>query len=106
MKLEKLFLLEDVHARTEFSLADALSSTWYNIGLKLGIRKDILDGIEVARDTDVQRLGAVWTLWFDESDQVANDKKYPVSWRGLRRLLADSGEKGIAKEFFEYLDKL
>ena len=51
-------------------------------------------------------MGQVWQLWFDESDIVANDDKYPLSWMGLRRLPADSGEKNIAKDFFEYLDKL
>ena len=104
MTLKNLFQLEDKAANTKFCLTDALSPAWHAIGLKLGIRGDILQGIEVARDTDVQRLGAVWTMWLDESDQIANDRVYPFSWSGLRRLLANSGKKNIANEFFEYLD--
>ena len=106
LTLKNLFQLEDKAAKTQFCLTDALSSAWHAIGLKLGIREDILQGIKVARDNDMQRLGAVWTMWFKKSDQIANDKVYPFSWSGLRRLLADSEKKNIANEFFEYLDKL
>ena len=31
--------------------------------------------------------------------------KYPFSWKGLHKLLSDSGKKKIAKDLFEYLDK-
>lgn len=89
MTFERLHILKDESVQTEFSLANAVSSAWYAIGQELGVRKDILDCIEIKHDTDEKRLHVVWTLWINESDQIANDEKYPVSWRGLHRLLAD-----------------
>ena len=106
MTMENLFEMEDKCGNTKFFLVDAVSSAWFTIGEKLGIQKEVLNSIEVTRDTNKQRLGQVWKMWLEESDLIANNMKYPSSWRGLRRLLADSGEGNIAKEFFEYLDKL
>jgi hypothetical protein len=95
--------MEDKVTGAEFNLTQSISPSWRSIGLKLGVDKETLDTINTINNTNEKRLCQVWTMWFNYN---AGREKYPLSWEGLRKLLADSGQKVIAKDFFEFLSKI
>lgn len=99
--MDILLKVEDKHLGGQFSLIEAISAAWRTVGQKLGIQLDRLTG------SNEHRLCDMLEKWIKEDlDLVANVEKYPATWSGLHSLLVDSGKEDIAKEFFEYLDKL
>jgi hypothetical protein len=79
-----------------------MSNIWWTFGQKLGVKEEVMRSIHSSCESDKQRLGKVWTEWFEHADQL----EYPVSWRGLHQLLLDNGQGPYAKGFFEFMDKL
>jgi hypothetical protein len=103
MTMEHLFLVKNEATGAEFNLTRSISSFWRSFGLKLVMDEETLDTININNNTDEERLSQVWTMWFYYN---AGRKKYPLSWEGLRKLLADSRQKVIAKDYFEFLSKI
>jgi hypothetical protein len=99
---EYLFLMKSEITGAEFNLTQSISASWRSIGLKLGADKETVDSIYTNKNTDDERLAEVWTLWFEQ----LRKEMYPLSWEGLRKLLADIKQEAIAKDFFEYLGKI
>lgn len=87
-----------------FSVTHDVAPVWRNIGKTLGIEKSDLDVVaNQLFEFDDQRLEMVWSMWFNK--ELPNKEKYPHSWKGLRKLLEDSGKGTVATDCFEFLKK-
>ena len=95
MKKEDLITLKDKLGNT-FDLTDRVQLNWNNIGLKIGMTPNELQGISKRYPTDAERLNTVWDRWF---------KSDAPTWDKLKKLLNDVGCKEVSNEYFEFLKK-
>lgn len=91
----------------KYELMKNISGRWHDIGSRLGLTTNQLNGIETNKGNQDQRFIAVMDDWICDADGLPHASKYPYSWTGLYRLLADSGVSTYAKElttFMQYID--
>ena len=102
-----MIYLGNKQAGTEIRITKELADVWYTIGQKLGVKKEKLEAVGESTDyTNDERLKEVWNLWLNNTDELIYRKKYPPSWEGFRKLLKNIGKQNVAREFFEFLNKL
>ena len=67
---------------------------WRDIGLQLGLKKSVLDGLGQG-DTNHTQYSNVFTLWRNQ-----NSTKYPYTWRTLLHALNTPavGERKLAND--------
>ena len=98
--LKDLESLENKASNETFHLTAKLATSWRTVGENLGLATDILEQIGDSKSTDEGMLTAVWSKWFNHPE---NFSEYPLTRKGLRKLL-ESCDKETAKHFFVFLD--
>jgi hypothetical protein len=96
MALEDFQLLKPKEA--EFCLTHHLSSTWEDIGTKLGLN---LEPLRNSNIDDEEKLLRIWQVWFSKTEKL----NYYPTWYGLQLLLRNVGKEDVAKEYFDFLYK-
>ena len=99
---EDLGKLRNEKTHQEFNLLEKLEPSWRKVGEKLGMDLDEISGIE-----EQPQIYAVLEKWFESWDQLPNKELYPLTWKGLHKLLKDSGNRKLADKYFKFLqDKI
>jgi len=89
----------------DFDLLEELAPHWNKLGSTLGILKKDLDVIKSGAAADYVRLKLVWSKWFNRTEELSHTNNYPPTWKGLRKLLVDSGHEEIANRYFLFMSK-
>jgi hypothetical protein len=89
-----------------FNLANHVSASWMEIGLRLGIERNLLSSIQDDRPDNFKRLSKVFGIWLENATGLPHHADYPLSWQGLHTLLEDVEKTEVAKQYFEFLDNI
>ncbi len=85
------------HEQT-FRLAEKVSSKWRDIGLRLSIEANTLDGWEDQHQRDASRC---WGKVMGKLIVSGGIDEYPSTWEGVYQLLKDIKCGGIARDLEE-----
>ena len=105
-KWEQVDFLKNRQTGETFKLSHKISSVWSTIGSRLGIEDDRLDAIMDDERKSMQCLRRVILKWCDDAGQMPNNDEFPYTWDGFRMLLEDCDKSEVAKEYFEFLEKM
>lgn len=99
--LKDLKSLENEASKETFHLTAKLAPSWEIVGENLGLRTEVLKQIRISKSADdLEKLTTVWYKWFNHPEDFP---KYPLTWKGLRKLL-ESCDKETAKQYFDFLE--
>ena len=85
-----------------FTLAENVSTSWRIIGYRINMTQNVLDTYDQQFSRDSNRCWEkVMQIWIDGS----NLKEYPVSWKGLYKILTDIGKPKVAEDLKTAVEK-
>ncbi len=78
-----------------FRLVDKVSSKWRDLGKRLSIEPNILDGWEKEHQKDAN---SCWDKVMGDLIASGGTEEYPSTWEGVYQLLKDIKRGGIARD--------
>lgn len=104
--IEHLHFIKNRMTGASFRLMERIATKWKTIGFVLAMEYDQLQSLEEEKQTNYERLTAVFAKWCVNASQMPNGHHYPHSWEGLRAILGDAELKEIATQYFDFLSSL
>ena len=85
-------------AKKVVKIYDESAYMWHQIGENLGIEGGVLTTIKRDGHDDRDRVVKVLGKWYDNANGLPHADEYPMTWKGLIKLLKNSDLNGLAEK--------